>query len=164
MCPATFNLVCGTDNNEYDNACKAKCADVNVKNEGPCKITPTTTPKADVVKRVDWKVGMSDVDQKVVMDLEGKNSVSLHFKWSGYHNVYMFPDKASFDDCDFTMATEMASKSPYTFSASKAGNYYFGCEVYVHCDNDQKLMLQVTGACSCLPLRISCLIYNVILG
>merc|ERR1719353_634607 len=98
------------------------------------------------VKKVNWKVGMSNTDRKVVMKLDGKNPAAVLFKWNGDHDVYMFPNKAAFDKCDFMYANNLGSKSPSIFSTSKAGTYYFGCTVYGHCENGQKLMLQVTAA------------------
>ena len=78
-----------------------------------------------------------------------KVGTNVVFKWGGYHNVYMFPSKAAFEKCDFSGAKEVArySENPFTYKASKAGTYYFGCEVGngYHCNTPQKLALTVTG-------------------
>ena len=72
-----------------------------------------------------------------------KVGTDVVFKWSGYHNVYMFPSKAAFEKCDFSGAKELAGndKNPFTYKASKPGTYYFGCEVGNgwHCEQQQKL-------------------------
>ena len=92
--------------------------------------------------KIDWKFNMeTKATTKVGTDVV--------FKWSGYHNVYMFPSKAAFEKCDFSGAKELAGndKNPFTYKASKPGTYYFGCEVGNggHCNTPQKLALTVTG-------------------
>lgn len=71
------------------------------------------------------------------------------FKWSSFHNVYMFSNKDDFENCNFEKATEVASndQNPFTFKASSPGTFYFGCEVGNgwHCRTPQKLALTVTG-------------------
>merc|ERR1719353_539548 len=123
---------------------KVIAADIAATNGVVHMIDTVLMPRA--VKKVNWKVGMSNTDQKVVMKLDGKNPAAVLFKWNGYHDVYMFPNKAAFDKCDFMYANNLGSKSPSIFSTSKAGTYYSGCTVYGHCENGQKLMLQVTAA------------------
>ena len=69
------------------------------------------------------------------------------FKWSDQHNVYVMPNKAAYDACDFSQATELASTSvnEFTYKASGAGTFYFGCQVAGHCAYaNQKLALTVT--------------------
>ena len=88
-------------------------------------------------------------------DVEREQKVAVNtdviFKWSGWHNVWKFPDKAAFDACDFSRATELAgsSRGPYTYQASSAGIVYFGCQVqwffFSNCKAKQKLALSVTG-------------------
>ena len=68
------------------------------------------------------------------------------FEWSGIHNVWLLPDKAAYDACDITKATELASTSvqEYTYIASEAGTVYFACGVAGHCKfTNQKLALTV---------------------
>ena len=76
-------------------------------------------------------------------------NTAVVFKWSGFHNVYMFPNKLAFDICDFRKAKELATndKNPFTYKASAAGTYYFGCGVGAgsHCIQSQKLALTVIG-------------------
>ena len=95
------------------------------------------------VLNIDWKLGMKT-------NATTETNTTVVFKWSGYHNVYMFPSKAAFDSCDFSDATELATndKNPFTYKASAPGTYYFGCEVGngYHCKQPQKLALTVTGA------------------
>merc|ERR1719353_145132 len=80
------------------------------------------------------------------MKLDGKNPAAVLFKWNGDHDVYMLPNMEAFEQCDFMAAKKLANKSPYIFSTSKAGTYYFSCTYNGHCENGQKLMLQVTAA------------------
>ena len=69
------------------------------------------------------------------------------FQWTGSHNVYVMPNKAAYEACDFSQATELAPSSvnEYTYKASTAGTVYFGCNVIAHCQfANQKLALTVT--------------------
>ena len=97
--------------------------------------------------KIDWKVGMTGAEMKQTVPV----NTDVIFKWSGWHNVWKFPDKAAFDACDFSRATELAasSKGPYTYQASSAGIVYFGCRVQwfslSNCKAKQKLALSVTG-------------------
>ena len=100
-------------------------------------------------KTIDWKLGMSVDEQNQVVELDEENLAVIVFKWNGNHNVYQFPDKDSFENCDFSQATILfttAITSSYIFRARSPGTYYFGCEVGSHCRYGQKLTLQVTGA------------------
>ena len=78
-----------------------------------------------------------------------KVNTEVVFKWSGFHNVYLFPNKADFDNCDFANAKELATsdQSPFTYKSSSTGTFYFGCAVGdgFHCNQPQKLELTVTG-------------------
>ena len=88
---------------------------------------------------------MSATEQKQTVEV----NADVIFKWIGHHNVYMFPNKADFDDCDFTKATllAMSTQNSYTFKTSSPGVFYFGCEVGGHCTYlQQKLALTVTGS------------------
>ena len=105
---------------------------------------PNTTDKpARAVLNIDWKPGMPAVAATV------KANTDVVFKWSGFHNVYMFPNKADFENCDFTNAQELAwnDQNSFTFKAATPGIFYFGCEVGNgwHCRQPQKLALTVTG-------------------
>ena len=99
------------------------------------------------VKTVDWKVGMPWGERSVVMQSDGKTPSVLTFKWSnGNHNVFQFNNQNAFKKCDFSRATQRATKSPYIFSTTKPGTYYFGCDMYGHCSGGQKLKFQVVSA------------------
>ena len=89
---------------------------------------------------------MSKSEQSVALKTDGKKPAALAFKWNGYHNVFKFKDRTAFLKCDFSGATNLGAKSPVKFSTTKAGTYYFGCEVYGHCQSNQKLAVTVTGA------------------
>ena len=71
------------------------------------------------------------------------------FKWSGMHNVWLLPNKDAYDACDFSKGTELAptSVNDYTYKASAAGTFYFGCQIIGHCAfAAHKLELTVTAA------------------
>ena len=85
-------------------------------------------------------------DERAQTVAAGTNVV---FKWSGQHNVFLMPNKAAYDTCNFDQATELASTSvqEYTYKSSAAGTFYFGCKVTGHCKfTTQKLALIVTPA------------------
>merc|ERR1719201_576643 len=104
-----------------------------------------TVPPKPKAKTINWRVGMSKSEQSVALKTDGKQPAALAFKWNGYHNVFKFKDRTAFLKCDFSGATNLGAKSPVKFSTTKAGTYYFGCEVYGHCQSNQKLAVTVTG-------------------
>ena len=76
--------------------------------------------------------------------VEGTNVI---FKWSGSHDVWLLPNKAAYDACDFSQGKELASTSvtEYTYETLAAGTFYFSCKVEGHCKFAQmKLALTVT--------------------
>ena len=82
-------------------------------------------------KDIDWKLGMKDAERAQTVAA----GTHVIFKWSGTHNVWLMPNEAAYDGCDFSQATELAptSVNEYTYKASAAGTFYFGCEVTDHC-------------------------------
>ena len=75
------------------------------------------------------------------------------FKWWGEkHDVWLLPNKAAYDACDFSRAkylppTYEKSVNQYTYKTLAAGTFYFGCKVNGHCKFAQmKLALTVTGS------------------
>ena len=91
---------------------------------------------------------MTKAQQQVVVRDTGAPR-SFVFKWAGFegaHNVWQFPDKAAFDSCNFIKAVEKSKTSPYTFTPTKPGTYYFGCEVGAHCKFEQKVAITITAA------------------
>ena len=74
-------------------------------------------------------------------------NTQIKFKWSSTHNVWLLPNKAAYDACDFSKGTELASTgvNEYTYKASATGTVYFGCQVTGHCKfANHKLALTVT--------------------
>jgi Plastocyanin-like domain len=58
---------------------------------------------------------------------------SLTFDFEGaIHDVYQFPDKAAYNDCDFSNATEVSDVGPVSINVTE-GVTYFGCAVGNHC-------------------------------
>ena len=93
-------------------------------------------------KDIDWKLGMKDAERAQTVTA----GTHVIFKWSGTHNVWLMPNKAAYDSCNFDQATELASTSvnEYTYKASAAGTFYFACKVSIHCQYaNQKLALTV---------------------
>ena len=62
-----------------------------------------------------------------------KTNSSLIFEFDGkIHNVYQFPDKGAYNDCDFSNATEISDSGPVSVNVTE-GITYFGCSVGNHC-------------------------------
>jgi hypothetical protein len=62
-----------------------------------------------------------------------KTNDSLTFDFAGeVHNVYQFPDKFAYNDCNFSNATEVSDSGPVTINVTE-GVTYFGCSVGNHC-------------------------------
>lgn len=80
----------------------------------------------------------------------------LRFSGKG-HSVWLFKTKAAFDRCSFKDAVELkprAVETPFTTPPfTKAGIYYYGCNVLSHCyASGQKLAVRVLpGAFSTPP-------------
>ena len=116
----------------------ASCADcIN-----PCYYGPTANIRTAL--DIDWKKGMTQTAATVGVGSQ------VVFKWakSEFHNVYLLPNKADFDSCNFANAQELAKndQNPFTYTPSSAGTFYFGCQVGngFHCRTPQKLALTVT--------------------
>ena len=85
----------------------------------------------------------------------------LSFKYNNWHNVYLMESAAKYESCDFTEATELASKShgggsgstPNMYEAvvSSAGTLYIACEVSGHCDAGQKVTITAAAASTPSP-------------
>ena len=65
------------------------------------------------------------------------------------HDVQLFPNEAAFADCNFNDADLLSDSSPYTWSASSAGDFYFGCSTVSsrgsHCQDDDMKLHVVIG-------------------
>ena len=70
------------------------------------------------------------------------------FKWSDTHDVWLLPNKAAYDACDFSEGKELAptSVNKYTYETLAAGTFYFACKVTGHCRFAMKLALTVSPA------------------
>ena len=103
-------------------------------------------------KEIAWKLGMSNAERAETVAV----GTNVLFKWSGTHNIWLMPNKAAYDACDFSQATELASISvnEYTYKASAAGTIYFGCQVTGHCSfANHKMTLTVTAAPTTTPAQ-----------
>ena len=76
--------------------------------------------------------------------MDVKSGEVLKFEWTGGHNVYQMKDKATFDACDFTGATNLGATSP-VYHTMGADTTYFACQVGLHCKNGQKLTAMIAG-------------------
>ena len=58
---------------------------------------------------------------------------SLTFVFPGEtHNVYQFPNRAAYNYCDFSNATEVSDSGPVSINVTE-GITYFGCSIGSHC-------------------------------
>jgi len=116
----------------------------------PQKLALTVTPAATAQQNIDWKMGMSEAETMQTVEL----NTDVVFAWGGMdmsHDVWLFPNQDAFDACDFSAAEQLATdeSNPFTYAASSAGMFYFGCKVGedgAHCNSPQKLALTVTPA------------------
>merc|ERR1712166_893772 len=92
---------------------------------------------ANAMVHVQWTAGLNgDASARTKTVTTGD---TLHFMWTGSHNVYQMASETAFNDCDFTGATDKGSTSPVSVPLSGAGPWYFACSVGAHCTNGQKL-------------------------
>ena len=106
---------------------------------------PKATPPKATKKNIVWKLNMKSTERQQTVAV----NTDVIFTWTGTHDVYLLPNKKAFEECDFSKAKELASTkvNKYTFKASAAGVFYFGCKVTGHCKfTKQKLALTVTPA------------------
>ncbi|CAI5475024.1 unnamed protein product [Closterium sp. Yama58-4] len=76
----------------------------------------------------------------------------LMFKWLGEHDVWRFPTKIAYDNCDFTLATQLHPKTGifgahYFYPVKdihKGTTLYFGCAVGNHCARKMKAKVVVS--------------------
>merc|ERR1712166_131994 len=91
---------------------------------------------ATATVHVPWTAGFDDASARTKTVTTGD---TLHFMWTGSHNVFQMASETAFNDCDFTGATDKGSTSPVAVPLSGAGPWYFACQVGAHCTNGQKL-------------------------
>jgi peptidoglycan/LPS O-acetylase OafA/YrhL len=104
---------------------------------------PASPPGGGGGTSVDWTKGFSGKaeDQTAAV----KSGEVLTFVWTGNHNVFLMKDKAAFDACDFSAATELGSASPVLHTMGTATTY-FACQVGTHCVSGQRLSAVATNA------------------
>ena len=113
------------------------------------KLTRDTIPHAATAQKdIDWKLGMTDSERAQTVTA----GTDVVFKWIDQHNVWLMPNKAAYDACNFDQARELASESvnEYTYKASAPGTFYFGCKITDHCRFKHKMALTVTTAGQCV--------------
>ena len=71
-------------------------------------------------------------------------NTDVFFNWTGTHNLWLMPDKAAYDTCDFSKAKEL-DVNEYIYTPLETGVIYLACQVAGHCAfAAQKLTLSVT--------------------
>ena len=104
---------------------------------------PTTSPdpSANGLTHVQWLAGFgTDAAAVAARSKTAHVGDSLHFMWGGdnAHNVHMMANKAAFDSCDFTGATNLGAVSPVEYKLTALPTY-FACQIPGHCAAGQKL-------------------------
>lgn len=89
-----------------------------------------TDTVSDTVFIIPWEV-VTSTSFPPVTTLRANDSLTFNFE-GAIHNVYQFPDKAAYNDCDFSNATEVSDVGPVTINVTE-GVTYFGCAVGNHC-------------------------------
>merc|ERR1711957_596734 len=110
---------------------------------------------ATATVHVPWTAGFDDASARTKTVTTGD---TLHFMWTGSHNVYQMASETAFNDCDFTGATSKGSISPVSVPLSGAGPWYFACSVGAHCTNGQKLAVTngvTTAPTTAAPTAVS---------
>jgi len=93
---------------------------------------------------IDWKDTLDVGDDDIALD--GPN-VKVTFTWAGTSSVNMFDDVHAFTDCNIARSVEVATTSPFEFTVSRAGNFYFGHPTNCVTSN-QKTHIAVTDGSS----------------
>jgi len=73
----------------------------------------------------------------------------LVLNYSGFHDVWRFPNKAAWAACDFSGATQICGTTvtKCTITLNTVGNRFYGCNVGSHCSGSKmKLLVKVTTA------------------
>jgi len=138
-------------------ACGAAAVDTD--GDGP--------PNEPVTKTIPWTELFGNVPAQATTANVGD---TLQFVWEGNHNIHQMPDKAAFENCDFTGANRVdggVSPFEYTLDTLPA---YFACSVPVdgsfvsadgismsgnHCVSGQKLAVTL-APCGDLDPRPHC--------
>ena len=89
-----------------------------------------TDTVSDTVFIIPWQV-ITSTSFPPVTTLRANDSLTFDFE-GAIHDVYQFPDKAAYNDCDFSDATEVSDVGPVTVNVTE-GITYFGCAVGNHC-------------------------------
>ncbi|CAI7805031.1 unnamed protein product [Closterium sp. NIES-53] len=129
------------------------------------KVSPARSPKNIAVGWVLLAVLLSSVALAEVLHHGHPHSRQHHlklvpvqpgdqllFKWLGEHDVWQFPAKIAYDNCDFTLATQLYPKTGifgahYFYpvkNIQKGTTLYFGCAVGNHCARKMKAKVVVS--------------------
>jgi len=120
-----------------------------VPNESIVTYAPTASAgeefDGEVHHVVEWQAGVPYEPLEVAV---GDN---IQFDWSKYgtHDLYILNDRAAFDACDFSDATELApisASGSHVVTMTEEGSIYFSCSVGDggHCNALQKIEVVVS--------------------
>jgi len=96
---------------------------------------------------IDWIAGFSD---SLARSISIEKESVLRFSWrNGLYNVWKFPDKESYDTCDFESAIQIpgGGRSPVTYTVTETS--FFACQIGSNCVYGQNLM--VTAGSTFIP-------------
>ena len=75
------------------------------KTPASIRLTRHTMPHPTIAQKdIAWKLGITAAERKQTVAV----NTDVTFKWSGTHNVWLLPNKAAYDACDFSKAKELA--------------------------------------------------------
>merc|ERR1712216_266662 len=122
----------GHGNLWYSDAARSEVSKLVV--EETCEEGSIPDHGVDIV--VGGPAGWRVQDYTEVTAVVGQN---LAFEFEAFYDVYLMPDQAAFDACDFISATRLANSvdSPYTYLVDSAGTFFFSDSVGMHCQGGQ---------------------------
>ena len=86
----------------------------------------TKAPAASNKVAINWVAGFRNAAKRTEAVKAGD---VLTFTWPGGHNVWKFPNKAAFDKCDFSSASQISGGGHSPASFTVQSTTYFACQV-----------------------------------
>jgi len=116
-----------------------------------CAATLLAPPCAAATVNVDF-----DAPRRGPMCVSAAVGDQLKFSWDEYHNLHEMPDRASYDECKFGAATELAPAAPnpegVVVELPSTGTRFFACSK-ICASNGHKVKVCVSSgaaqACDC---------------
>ena len=119
-------------------------------------VEQTCEPGSVADHSVDLAVGGDDgwrvQDYEEVVAYTGQR---LRFDFEAFHDVNLLPDRAAYDECDFTYAVRLAdaADSPFLLPLDTAGTLFFADSTGMHCQAGQKVQVTVVESRIDWPVR-----------